>query len=267
MKHFATLLLAFLPIATLWGQENSLSDATNTLPPQRVFVTPQLRFIDNIKWYDFNMSSITEYAPSLTSPIVNGNPYVSDFTGNGAIATWNGGQVGTYGTRSTLPGLMSIESGGITLSQNFGKLTLTVSADAYKYGYFRGLHSNYGFHGSATYAINNNIALTLFGTYYSDAFYHSPAAMPYIGQTAYGGYMTIGFNDKFGVDLGVQRTRNAYNGTMETVPIVRPYYRFSKDFSIGIDAGYLVKDLFWDSNHSNPTIGPPRPNIPIAPRN
>lgn len=87
MKHFATLLLAFLPIATLWGQENSLSDATNTLPPQRVFVTPQLRFINNIKWYDFNMSSITEYAPSLTSPIVNGNPYVSDFTGNGAIAT------------------------------------------------------------------------------------------------------------------------------------------------------------------------------------
>lgn len=58
---------------------------------------------------------------------------------------------------------------------------------------------------------------------------------------------------------------------METIPIAMPYYRFSDDIIIGVDAGYLIKDLIedliFDNKKRNPTIGPPKPYIPIAPCN
>lgn len=257
----AAFLLSSLPVTASGGDDNSSAIESRT------FHTPQMQISNDVKWYGFDIRPTSfDYYPEPTSRLMmRGNPYSADFSVSEVPATWGTGYITGTSGHLTLPGLMSAESGSFRLTQNAGAFTLNVGVSAYKYGSFRRLDTSYGIHGSLTWNINSNLSLTAFGNRYSNSVYISPATMPYIDQSSYGGYMSIKVNDDFSMDLGMQRTFNPWTGSEENVPITRFNYKF-----ISIDAGYLLKelleDLFFDRNKPGPSMGVPRPTIPIAPR-
>ncbi len=244
------------------------SDNVGMSPAIPALEVPKLEIAKELKTYNFNTPKPTfDYYPeALTRDIAPDHTYLRDFSGHGTIASWNSGKVSASASLIALPGFMGMESGRFSITQRVGNFTLSGSASAEKYGFFRRLDTTFGIHGSLTYHINDDLSLTAFGSRYSNSVFHSPAAMPYINQSAFGGYMSINVVDEIvGIDLGVQRTVNPWTGLYETVPITR-----LNIMGFGIDAGYLLKELvfdkIFDNTSKNPSMGPPRPHIPIAPR-
>ncbi len=259
------ILLILVPLLAIAQEQGSASLSADGSE----IAVPQLQVIDKINWYSLDVPVLPYYEPLSDGSTfrLNNSPYSADFSANANIASWRGGAVYGYGARETMPGLMQSETGAFMVSQQFGNIVFTGGVSANKYGFYRALHTLYGIHGTITYRLNDCIAFTAFGSHYNGSLYYSPAAMPFIRQSNYGAYVDVGISDRFGVGLGVQRVYNALNGAMETVPIVRPYFKINNKVAIEVDAGYLIKDALFDSNSKrNPTMAPPRPEIPIAPR-
>ncbi len=247
------------------AQENDNSDMSPVSP---AFEVPKLEIAKELKTYNFNTPKPTlDYYPeALTRDIMPKHSYLFDVSAQKSIASWDNGMVSASASQLSLPGFMGKESGRFSITQQFGKFSLSGSISAEKYGFFRRLDTTFGIHGTLTYHINDDLSLTAFGSRYSNSVFHSPAAMPYINQSAFGGYMSINVVDEIvTLDLGVQRTVNPWSGQYETVPITQ-----INIMGIGIDAGYLLKELVFDKIFDNstksPSIAPPRPHIPIAPR-
>lgn len=261
-----TLASVFLAFAALSGLSQG-SDSRSVTPLASPFEIPKLEIAKELKHYNFNIPrpDFGYFPDAMTRDMAQKHTYYLDLSSQAAISSWDNGSVTCSASRLSLPGLMGIERGRFSVSQRFGKLTLSGSVSAEKYGSFRRLDTSFGIHGSLTYHINDNISLTAFGSRYSASVFHSPAAMPYINQSAFGGYTSIMFNDIIGIDLGVQRTVNPWTRQYENVPIAR-----LNIMGIGIDAGYLLKELVFDKIFDNtphgPSIGPPRHHTPIAPR-
>ena len=174
-----------------------------------------------------------------------------------------------YVSHESLPGLMGIESAALSYRLSAGNLTFTPSVYANKYGYFGGLSTNVGVGGELTYKIIDKCSLTVFGEYYTNALAANPSVMGYMASSRYGGYGTWHITNRWGLNLGAQRVYNSATGRWQTVPIVMPTFRISGNSTIGIDLGsvlYQVMEHGNGSNFSNPTIAPPRPEIPIHPR-
>lgn len=190
-------------------------------------------------------------------------PVGMGYGGSAAIFTFgNGGLFASMDTQS-MPGLMGVESGQLSLQQQLGRWTITGYGEAVKYGYFGRLVTSYGFGGSLSYRIADNLSLTIFGNYYT-----SPGAVPatmagYMRVPTFGGYVDYSINDKWGVMVGAQSYRSVMTGRREVQPIVAPYYRISKKATISVDVGgilyQVVKSAVSDRHGSNPTIAPPVP--------
>lgn len=263
-RILATVLLAIVAFSGM-AQEGDNANASTAIP---TFEVPKLEIAKELKTYNFNAPKPTfDYYPeALTRDISLKRSYLFDISAQKSIASWNNGMVSASASQIALPGFMGMESGRLSITQRIGNFTLSGSVSAEKYGFFRRLDTTFGIHGSLTYHINDELSLTAFGSRYSNSAFHSPAAMPYINQSAFGGYMSINVVDEVvGLDLGVQRTVNPWTGQYETVPITR-----LNIMGFGIDAGYLLKELVFDkifnNTPKNPSMGPPRPHIPIAHR-
>lgn len=266
MKRSVTILSALMTLFVAFGQKSESKTVLNSVTP----LSLDANQLFNDKAFRPNISNTFswDYKPDFY-PDHQFNPTEcsSNFFGEYSIASWQNGYITGRGARSTLPGLMTRESGMLQITQGAGNITFTAGVSADKYGSFHNLSTTYGLHSSITYRVNDNISFTAFGKIYSNSIYNSPATMPYIGQTSYGGYMSMRLSDRFGIDVGIERTYNPWSRSMETVPIIMPYYKFNKNFSVGIDVGYFIKDLFFDDNkYRNPTMSPPKASIPIAPR-
>ena len=92
------------------------------------------------------------------------------------------------------------------------------------------------------------------------------AAMPYIGSSAYGGYVSY-MGETLGIDLGVERVYDPYLRRWTTVPIVTPAINFGRGVVVRLPVGWLVKDVldravFGKQPPRNPTI---MPDLPPAP--
>lgn len=193
---------------------------------------------------------------------------------------WSGGSIAASGSRTSMPGLMGIESGRISANQSFGNLTLTAWVGADKYGWFRELETSYGVGGSATYTFSPRWSATIFGEFYTPTRQPlTPAIAEIMNTSRFGGYASYNFNDHWGISIGAQAIRSCVNNHWEARPIVTPYYRINKSVSIGIDVGgilYNVAKDYIDSKNRNsyPPSGAPvgggRPPIPtparVAPR-
>lgn len=182
--------------------------------------------------------------------------------GEARLASWQNGSVYATGAVQTMPGLMAINSGSINLNQNFGRLTVEAYATANKYAYFRGLQTSYGFGGALTYRFSDKVSATVFGEYHTPVRILHPAMAGYVNIPRFGGYVDYSFSDRFGVEVGAQGYRSMITQRIEAQPIVKPYFRLSKDSKIGIDFGGILYQML-KSRHSqynqprNPTIGPP----------
>lgn len=194
------------------------------------------------------------------------NPYAFDYDLAGHIHSWDTGTLSGFGSLTTLPGLMSTQSVGISALQQFGRLTLSGSITADRHQLFRGAHDRFGIHGAATWDFSEHVSLTVFGSYLTggNPLFYSPAVLPFVGSSSYGGYFTLK-GERFGISLGAERVYDARKREWETVPIVTPYVQIKK-FKLELPVGWLIQELlrdaFVDDRMVNPTIGPPIPPLP-----
>ena len=81
------------------------------------------------------------------------------------------------------------------------------------------------------------------------------AAFPYVNSSAYGGYFTLE-NDRYSVDLGVQRRYDSYRQQWIVSPILTPKYHFSKKFTIEVPVGEWYATSLKNSYSSVTTVRP-----------
>lgn len=191
------------------------------------------------------------------------------------IAGWNGGEVTGNVQVKSLPGMMTINQGRITLTQRLGNVSISAYGEGVKYGYFRGLTTSWGYGGEITWRPSGKIAFTLFGAYYTPLTLRTapnssglrPEMVDFLSVTRFGGYADISLGENWGIMVGAQAYRGTSSGSMEVVPIATPYYKINGKHKIGIDVGGIVYELLRKSNDwgsKNPTIAPPsHPRPPV----
>ena len=160
---------------------------------------------------------------------------------------WKNAAVGVYGGMDHMPGLMDLNTGSVVLFQDFGRLHLSLSANANKYWMpmQSTLLTQYGFGGHVSYDAASWLSLHAFGNYYAGDLRLQPAISPYAFTTSYGGYADVRFSNHWGANLGAQRYLNPMNGRWETEPIITPYYKFNNGAKIELPLGHLVKEAIW----------------------
>lgn len=179
--------------------------------------------------------------------------------GGAGIALWRGAHLGFYGSIDQKPGLMTTESGMMTLHQSLGRWHFTASGNVNKYWmpWQHMLSTQYGVGGTAAYRLSDNVTLNAFGYYYANQLMVGPAMRPYMNSSTYGGYADIRFSKTFGTNLGVRRYVNPMNGKWTTEPIVTPHIKIG-DSKLELPLGGLLK-AFFDSRRESPMQFRPHP--------
>lgn len=206
-------------------------------------------------------------------PKFTASPYAYDFNRSGVVTSWKNGFLMGYGSRTTMPVLMSNQNVSFSAVQNVGNFTFTGGVSADRYFMWRNTRTMFGFNGSVTYNFSDNVSATVFGRYYTGQSYYTMGAMPYMGSSGYGGFFSF-MGNTFGMDVGVERYYDSFAGRWVTSPIITPKIKFSEKFTLALPVGGLVKELFDDyvfKNNKNqaPIIMPettPMPGpIPFGP--
>lgn len=206
-------------------------------------------------------------------PKFTASPYAYDFNRSGVVTSWKNGFLMGYGSRTTMPVMMSNQNVSFSAVQNVGNFTFTGGVSADRYFMWRNTRTMFGFNGSVKYNFSDNVSATVFGRYYTGQSYYTMGAMPYMGSSGYGGFFSF-MGNTFGMDVGVERYYDSFAGRWVTSPIITPKIKFSEKFTLALPVGGLVKELFDDyvfKNNKNqgPIIMPettPMPGpIPFGP--
>ena len=201
--------------------------------------------------YELNRLRLVTDAGESDGFLFDRNLYSYDYAAGAVVVSWYAGLVAASASYATYPGLMSMESGVLSVTHDFGKVVLTGNVMAEKYRTFRGLDTNYGVGGMLTYRIGERFSLNVFGQYYKKSLYYSPAALPYVGTSKYGVFA------------------DAYSRRWQTVPIAAPYVKLNNGAKIGLDVGRLLGVMIdnWVNgsrynDSRNPTMPPLLPPMP-----
>ena len=251
----------------------SISDTTslhlvippgNITPTDSIFQTPEVGVPHQYRGtYSGERNKLQLHHDAQVNPYATHLPRFSFHPGQATLFSWGTGGIHAAGSRENLPGLMGIESGSLNFRQQLGNLTLTLFGSAEKYGYYRGLSTIYGFGGSLSYALSDNVGVTLFGSYYTSAGIKQPAMAGYVSAPVFGGYVDWRIHPHWGVKVGAQSYRSVFNGRWEAQPIAMPYYRTSGGAEIGVDLGGILYQVIHQAsgkqwgNPGNPSIGRP----------
>lgn len=178
-------------------------------------------------------------------PKFTASPYAYDFNRSGVVTSWKNGFLMGYGSRTTMPVMMSNQNVSFSAVQNVGNFTFTGGVSADRYFMWRNTRTMFGFNGSVTYNFSDNVSATVFGRYYTGQSYYTMGAMPYMGSSGYGGFFSF-MGNTFGMDVGVERYYDSFAGRWVTSPIITPKIKFSEKFTLALPVGGLVKELFDD---------------------
>ena len=178
-------------------------------------------------------------------PKFTASPYAYDFNRSGMVTSWKNGFLMGYGSRTTMPVMMSNQNVSFSAVQNVGNFTFTGGVSADRYFMWRNTRTMFGFNGSVTYNFSDNVSATVFGRYYTGQSYYTMGAMPYMGSSGYGGFFSF-MGNTFGMDVGVERYYDSFAGRWVTSPIITPKIKFSEKFTLALPVGGLVKELFDD---------------------
>lgn len=258
MKRYQVCLLLLMPLA-IFGQTESatqveLTDSINHQPAFTDSVKSNGRYSSfMIQTYrpaflDSKYSSLTETLTyDMDSVIPTLNAPVADYIpGQASIYSWHQGHIAATGKVTANPGLMEIHTGAIGIFQQAGKMSFYVGGIANKYGYFNGVHTQYGINGNISYMLTPSLSFTAYGYYYFDAAPHmgngaimSPAIAGYYNISKFGGYADYRANDNFGVKVGGQTVQRIGTNRYKFEPIVSPYVKFQK-FKIELPVGQIL---------------------------
>lgn len=198
--------------------------------------------------------NVSLLSPAQAAPLFTRSPYAFDFSTGGVITSWRSGAVVGSAFRTTMPALMSRQNASVGVVQNVGNLTITGNVSADRYLLWRGNRTAYTFSGAATYRFNDNWSATVFGRYSSNRSFYSMAAMPYMGTSGYGGFVTF-MGETVGMDLGVERYYDTFAGRWVTSPIITPKVRVAEKFTIELPVGWMVKELIDNAVHNRKRRG------------
>ena len=145
----------------------------------------------------------TEYVPScLLSDDEVARRFAFDAPSYSPLITsWRSGAVWAEGGSASLPGMAGVESGTINATQRIGNIYVSAYAGATKYGYFRGLSTQWQFGGTLHWQFAPRLGITLFGSYSTSAWQPgmSPGIAEMISRPEFGGYLSWDITERFGV--------------------------------------------------------------------
>lgn len=161
---------------------------------------------------------------------------------NSGLYSWKSGAIIVSGNSTSLPGMMNIDNGSFDVYQTAGNFIFNAGATATKYGYFRGLHTQYGIHGRVSYRFSPALSAVVFGSYYfgrppvlGNGLQMPPSMLGYYNTSNFGGYADVAINDVFGVHVGAQMVQRTGTMRYEAEPIVSPYIRAGRKKNIKIE--------------------------------
>ena len=193
------------------------------------------------------------YNHSVSAPLKLNIPDFSFVPGHASIFRWMNGEFITSGGTTVYPGLMQIDCGVLGLFHRFGNFDLYVGGRVNKYGYFRGVHTQYGVDGSVTYNLSPTTSFTAFGSYYfgrppmiGGGLPMPPAMVGYYDTSKFGGYVNQPLGERFGVLVGGQTVQQVYTWEYRPEPIVTPYVKVGtgkKKVAIGLPVGQILHGI------------------------
>lgn len=210
---------------------------------------PRLRMADSLAVASVAVRTVSRLSPTSASPAFTRSPYAFDYAMGGAIASWRGGSLVGSSFRTTMPGLMSVADASVGVVQGIGNLTISANVAADRYLLWRGTRTAYTVSGALNYRFSDNWSATVFGRYVSSSPFYSMAAMPYMGTSGYGGYVSY-MGGTLGVDLGVERFYDPFARRWVTSPIITPKVRVAEKFTIELPVGWMVKELLDNAVHN-----------------
>lgn len=256
MKHnrLLALLLAAIPLACFPQTElnDSISSGQNKFEGISMDGAAKPDSISGVKITEAYHSEYTPALPplfpySLAQPLDLHIPTLHFTPGQSSLFNWNNGAIVASGGTRSFPGLMQIDSGGLSIYQSVGNFSFHAGGIVNKYGYFNGLHTRYGLNGSISYQFTPRLSATLFGEYYfgqppqmANGMPMPPAMIGYYGRSTFGGYFDFQINERWGVQTGVQTVQQVGTNRYEAEPIVTPYYKISKKVAIGLPVGQIL---------------------------
>lgn len=174
------------------------------------------------------------------------------------LSEWNAGTIYGIGSREGLPGLGNFNSATVGITQHLGRFTVTGALSGYKYHINRNLYNDFGISGSVSYQISPHFTVSVFGNYSTSNVYDSPAAMPYVNFSCFGGSIHYQASETFGMELGVRRVFDPNLNRWQTIPIVTPTVNIG-NCAFGIDVGGLLHSIINSGNYDHHDYRSPIP--------
>lgn len=227
-----------------------LPEAPSPAPAPKASYRPL--FLDAKSIYSYPPATL-EVSPLMMAAIRAAvqQPYTP---GEAVPVAWQGGGVVASGSVDALHGMMAVESGRLGIAQQFGPLSLYAGGVANKYGFYRGLQTQYGLEARASYQLTPQLALVAAGSYYGNPSIPlmgpgvplPPSMMGYYGSTQLRLTADYQINSWFGVEAGARVDRSFGSGSYMAAPVVTPYFSFGEGSSkvkLGIPVGEIVYNI------------------------
>ena len=221
----------------------TFSNVSADLFPLPTFSAPRIPLtFNNINYHEPYKDS-TLYIPSLS------------FTpGQANLYSWGNGSIIATGAQTTMPELMQIDNGAIGIFQSYDNISLYLGAEANKYGYYQGLHTQYGITGKFTYLLSPHLSFTAFGTYYfggpptlNGGLPMQPAMLGYYQRSTFGGYINYRIDERYGILAGGQAVQQIGTNKYQFEPIATPYFKVGK-VVIGLPVGQILNGVIREQN-------------------
>ena len=181
-------------------------------------------------------------------------PALSVMPGHSNLYSWRNGSISAAGAEMDMPGLMHIDNGVIGVSQNYENISFYLGAKANKYGFYQGVHTQYGLTGNISYYFSPNLSFTAYGTYYFGAppimnggLPMSPGMLGYYQRSTFGGYINYRINDRSGVLVGGQTVQQTGTNRYQFEPVVTPYFKVGK-VVVGLPVGQILNGIIREQN-------------------
>lgn len=253
-KHLLALFLAVVPLACFSQIEVKDSISFRQNKPDSIYmkaiVKPySISGVKNARAYHFVYNpAIEPLSPyRFAQPLDLHIPDLHFTPGQASLFHWNSGAIVATGYTRAFPGLMQIYSGTLGFYQSAGNFTFHAGGMVNKYGYFSGMHTQYGLNSSISYQFTPKLSATLFGEYYfgqpprmADGMPMLPLMVGCYGRSRFGGYIDYQINERWGVQTGVQTVQQVGTNRYKAEPIVTPYYKISKKVAIGLPVGQIL---------------------------
>lgn len=210
-------------------------------------------------WSYTTMSRPDRLNPQINNPLIDDSiqnksklelPYQSFTPGHADVFRWRNGGIVASGFSATYPGLLKIDGRTIGLFQRFENLSLYVCGIANKYGFFRGIHTQYGINGSVNYQFTPYLSVIAFGSYYfgkppvmSNGLPMPPSMIGFYSTSRFGGYFDYCVSENFGVKVGAQTIQQVGTNQYEFEPIATPYINVGNEkhkFKIELPVGQIL---------------------------